>query len=116
DAVGSRSSQEGGQRVRRSLQQRAPAQRHRVRGAQGQAGGPGRGDLEGARRKIGGRSGAPPPEASTSDVAGRAKSGLQLNMIRRKDNLSARRIGLCWEATRAPRRTRIPQAWAISVA
>src|SRR3989304_9417600 len=27
-----------------------------------------------------------------------------------------RRIGLCWEATRAPRRTRKPQAWAISVA
>ena len=33
-----------------------------------------------------------------------------------KMNVSARRIGLCWEATRAPRRTRIPQAWAISVA
>ena len=30
--------------------------------------------------------------------------------------LSARRIGLCWEATRAPRRTRKPQAWATSVA
>ena len=28
----------------------------------------------------------------------------------RKDNLSIRRIGLCWEATRAPRWTRIPQA------
>jgi hypothetical protein len=33
-----------------------------------------------------------------------------------KENLSARRIGLCWEATRAPRVTRKPQAWAISVA
>ncbi len=32
-----------------------------------------------------------------------------------KDNLSIRRIGLCWEATRAPRGTRKPQAWAISV-
>ena len=30
--------------------------------------------------------------------------------------LSTRRIGLCWEATRAPRWTRIPQAWAASVA
>jgi hypothetical protein len=27
-------------------------------------------------------------------------------------NLSARRIGPCWEATRAPRPTRTPQAWA----
>ena len=27
-------------------------------------------------------------------------------------NLSARRIGLCWEATRAPRPTRTPQPWA----
>ena len=26
--------------------------------------------------------------------------------------VSTRRVGLCWEATRAPRRTRIPQAWA----
>ena len=29
---------------------------------------------------------------------------------------STRRIGLCWEATRAPRWTRIPQAWAAQVA
>jgi hypothetical protein len=29
---------------------------------------------------------------------------------------SARRIGLCWEATRAPWRAREPQAWATSVA
>ena len=29
---------------------------------------------------------------------------------------STRRIGLCWEATRAPRWTRIPQAWAASAA
>ena len=28
----------------------------------------------------------------------------------RKEHLSIRRIGLCWEATRAPRWTRIPQA------
>lgn len=28
----------------------------------------------------------------------------------------ARRMGLCWEATRAPRWTRIPQAWAALVA
>jgi hypothetical protein len=27
-------------------------------------------------------------------------------------SLFTRRIGLCWEATRAPRWTRIPQAWA----
>ena len=27
--------------------------------------------------------------------------------------LSTRRVELCWEATRAPRWTRIPQAWAI---
>src|SRR5205809_2656177 len=26
--------------------------------------------------------------------------------------VSTRRVGLCWEATRAPRWTRIPQAWA----
>ena len=31
-------------------------------------------------------------------------------------NLSTRRIGLCWEATRAPRWTRTPQAWAALVA
>jgi hypothetical protein len=37
-------------------------------------------------------------------------------MKERKTNLSIRRIGLCWEATRAPRWTRKPQAWAISVA
>src|SRR5271169_3264672 len=30
--------------------------------------------------------------------------------------VSARRIGLCWEATRAPRWTRIPQAWAVAAA
>ena len=41
---------------------------------------------------------------------------MQLNMKESKDNLSIRRIGLCWEATRAPRGTRKPQAWAISVA
>ena len=29
---------------------------------------------------------------------------------------SIRRIGICWEATRAPRGTRIPQAWAAWVA
>ena len=29
---------------------------------------------------------------------------------------STRRIGLCWEATRAPRWTRIPQAWAAQAA
>ena len=29
---------------------------------------------------------------------------------------SARRTGLCWEATRAPRWTRIPQAWVASAA
>jgi hypothetical protein len=33
-------------------------------------------------------------------------------MNERKNNLSIRRIGLCWEATRAPRWTRIPQAGA----
>jgi hypothetical protein len=37
-------------------------------------------------------------------------------MKKRKENLSARRIGLCWEATRAPRVTRKPQAWVIPVA
>jgi hypothetical protein len=37
-------------------------------------------------------------------------------MKERKNNLFIRRIGLCWEATRAPRWTRKPQAWAISVA
>jgi len=42
---------------------------------------------------------------------GLAKTQRMLNM-----KLSVRRIGLCWEATRAPRRTRIPQAWAASVA
>ena len=41
---------------------------------------------------------------------------MQLSMKARKTNLSIRRIGLCWEATRAPRWTRKPQAWAISVA
>ncbi len=41
---------------------------------------------------------------------------MQLSMKARKTNLSTRRIGLCWEATRAPRWTRKPQAWAISVA
>jgi hypothetical protein len=30
--------------------------------------------------------------------------------------MSTRRIGQCWEATRAPRWIRIPQAWAASVA
>src|SRR6185295_2620093 len=30
--------------------------------------------------------------------------------------MSTRRIGLCWEATRAPRWTRIPQAWAVQSA
>src|SRR5208283_1321188 len=30
--------------------------------------------------------------------------------------VSTRRIGLRWEATRAPRWTRIPQAWAVSAA
>ena len=30
--------------------------------------------------------------------------------------MSTRRIGLCWEATRAPRWIRIPQAWAAMVA
>src|ERR1035438_728754 len=30
--------------------------------------------------------------------------------------VSARRIGLCWEAARAPWWTRIPQAWAVSAA
>lgn len=29
---------------------------------------------------------------------------------------STRRIGLCWEATRAPRWIRIPQAWAALIA
>jgi hypothetical protein len=33
-------------------------------------------------------------------------------MNQSKKNLSIRRIGLCWEATRAPRWTRIPQAGA----
>jgi len=42
---------------------------------------------------------------------GLAKSERGFNM-----KLSVRRIGLCWEATRAPRRTRKPQAWATSVA
>jgi hypothetical protein len=37
---------------------------------------------------------------------------LQLTMNQRNNNLSSRRIGLCWEATRAPRWTRIPQAGA----
>ena len=41
---------------------------------------------------------------------------MQLNMKERKTNLSIRRIGLCWEATRAPRWTRKPQAWAICIA
>ena len=30
--------------------------------------------------------------------------------------MSTRRVELCWEATRAPRWIRIPQAWAASVA
>jgi hypothetical protein len=42
---------------------------------------------------------------------GLAKTQNVLNM-----KLSIRRIGLCWEATRAPRWTRIPQAWAALVA
>src|ERR1700733_1541563 len=33
-------------------------------------------------------------------------------MNQSKNNVSIRRIGLCWEATRAPRWTRIPQAGA----
>src|ERR1022692_3836064 len=33
-----------------------------------------------------------------------------------ESQVSARRIGLCWEATRAPWWTRIPQAWAVSAA
>jgi hypothetical protein len=37
-------------------------------------------------------------------------------MKARKENLSIRRIGHCWEATRAPGWTRNPQAWAIAVA
>jgi hypothetical protein len=37
-------------------------------------------------------------------------------MKKRKNKLSVRRIGHCWEATRAPGWTRNPQAWAISVA
>jgi hypothetical protein len=37
-------------------------------------------------------------------------------MKERKKDLSIRRIGLCWEATRAPRWIRIPQAWAALVA
>jgi hypothetical protein len=41
---------------------------------------------------------------------------LQLSMKARKNKLTVRRIGLCWEATRAPRWTRKPQAWAISIA
>jgi Meiotically up-regulated gene 113 len=41
---------------------------------------------------------------------------LQLSMKARKNKLFIGRIGLCWEATRAPRWTRKPQAWAISVA
>lgn len=41
---------------------------------------------------------------------------MQLSMKERKENLSIRRIGLCWEATRAPQWTRIPQAWAGSPA
>ena len=40
------------------------------------------------------------------------QSRLQLTMNESKNNLSIRRIGLCWEATRAPRWTRIPQAGA----
>jgi len=39
--------------------------------------------------------------------SGLAKTQSVLNM-----RTSARRTGLCWEATRAPRWTRIPQAWA----
>ena len=31
-------------------------------------------------------------------------------------SMSTRRVEQCWEATRAPRWTRIPQAWAASVA
>ena len=37
-------------------------------------------------------------------------------MNERKNHLSIRRIGLCWEATRAPRWIHIPQAWAALVA
>jgi hypothetical protein len=37
-------------------------------------------------------------------------------MKARKESLSIRRIGLCWEATRAPHWTRKPQAWAAGVA
>ena len=42
---------------------------------------------------------------------GLAKSQSVLNIRR-----PARRIGLCWEATRAPGGTRIPQAWAAGTA
>ena len=52
--------------VRRSLQQRAPAQRHRLRDAHGHAGGPAEGDPRGA----GSQAGRGAPEAATAPPAG----------------------------------------------
>ena len=49
DALGSGAGQAGGGSIRGALQHGAFAQRHRLPGAQGQTGRPGRGDLEGAR-------------------------------------------------------------------
>jgi hypothetical protein len=103
--------------VRGTLQHRAPAQRHRLHDAAGQAGGPGPTNLARPRRQTGSRPRAPAGKTrGAKEIAAGRRSGLQLKTKMRKSNLSIRRIGLCWEATRAPRRTLKPQAWAASVA
>ncbi len=42
--------------------------------------------------------------------------GLPKSRVGIESSASTRRTGLCWEATRAPRWTRIPQAWAALAA
>src|SRR5439155_17792162 len=105
-----------GGRVCGTLQHGTVAQRVGLRDAPGPAGGSAPGDLRGEGSETG--SGARATAPAASQPGDRAVNILHLpgSESSLKLRASTRRIGLCWEATRAPWWTRIPQAWAAQVA
>ena len=73
-------------------------------------------DLRRARSEVGGGTGEAAAEAGQPGVFLVRVPRLAKGLGAVSCGASTRRIGQCWEATRAPRWTRKPQAWAVEAA
>ncbi len=106
----------GGGGVRGALQHGAVAQRPGLCHAAGSAGAPAPGNLRRERPEARGGKGASTSVSRQAIGVRMKKRGLAMDGAAVGSRTSTRRIGLCWEATRAPEWTRRPRARAASAA